>query len=369
MSQMDVPFLDLKRQRESYGSSLEDAVLQVLRSCQYVGGPDIAAFEKEFADYIGVKHCVTVSNGTAALELALRGLGIGPGDEAITVPNTFIATVSAIYDAGATPVLAEADPKTYTMDPATVKAALTPRTKAIIPVHLYGQPCDMDELTALAQEKSLLLVEDACQAHGASYKGRRAGSFGDAAAFSFYPGKNLGTVGDGGAVVTNDDGLAAKLRLYRDHGRQGHYGHVLKGGNYRLDTTKAAALRVKLPFLDRWNMRRADWAQEYWHHLAGVDEVVLPAHAPDRTHIYHLFVIQAERRDDLQKYLKEQGIATGIHYPTPVHQQPGYPGLGGPFPHTEAAAPRLLSLPMFAELREEEVRHVADTIREFYAKK
>jgi dTDP-4-amino-4,6-dideoxygalactose transaminase len=366
---MDVPFLDLKRQRESYGSSLEDAVLQVLQSCQYVGGPDIAAFEQEFADYIGVKHCVTVSNGTAALELALRGLGIGPGQEVVTVPNTFIATVSAVYDAGATPVLAEADPKTYNMDPATVKAALTPRTKAIIPVHLYGQPCDMDELMAVARENNLTVIEDACQAHGATYKGRRAGSFGDAAAFSFYPGKNLGTTGDGGAVVTNNDDLAAKLRLYRDHGRQGHYGHVLKGGNYRMDTTEAAALRVKLPHLSGWNMARKQHANHYRHLLRDVAEVTLPTEAFDRTHIYHLFVIQAERRDELQKHLKGQGVATGIHYPTPVHQQPGYPGLGGPFPASEAAAPRLLSLPMFAELREEEVKHVADSIKGFYAKK
>jgi len=358
-----VPFVDLRIQHAALASAIEPAMREVCQQGDFILGPAVERFETDFAAYIGARHAIGVASGLDAIELALRGHGIGPGDEVITVANTFIATVLAILAAGARPVLVDADPESYNIDPAAVRAAITPRTRAIVPVHLYGQPADLDATTALARQHNLVLVEDAAQAHGARYKGRRIGLFGHAAAFSFYPSKNLGAYGDGGMVVTNDDAVADRIRVLRNCGQRVKYHHPVVGMNSRLDTVQAAVLRVKLQHLDDWNSARRRHAAAYSERLAG--RVHTPATMADVEHVFHLYVIETDRRDALQDSLKRQEIQTGIHYPVPIHLQEACANLGykmGDFPVTERAAGRILSLPMYPELSAEQIDAVVDAI-------
>ncbi|MCS6860811.1 MAG: DegT/DnrJ/EryC1/StrS family aminotransferase [Abditibacteriales bacterium] len=364
---MNVPFIDLKAQHQTIAAEVDEAMRRVVADADFILGKDVERFEEEFARYCEAKYAVGVDSGISALELALRAFGIGEGDEVITVSHTFIASVSAISFTGARPVFVDVDPKTYTMDVTQVEAALTPRTKAILPVHLYGQPADMDAILAIARKHHLVVIEDACQAHGARYKGRRVGALGDAGCFSFYPGKNLGAYGDGGMLVTNNAAVAEKVRMLRNYGQREKYHHVFLAYNRRLDTLQAAVLRVKLRHLDDWNAARQRAARWYDEWLKAVDSVITPYAAADRTHVYHLYVIQHPRRDALLSALREQGIAAGLHYPTPVHLQPCYESLGvprGALPVTESLAPRIISLPMFAEITSKQVEFVCQQIRQ-----
>ncbi len=361
---MAIPFLDLKAQHQAIKSDLMDAVSRVIDSCQFALGSEVAAFEEEFAAYCNAKYALGVNTGTSALHLALLAGGIGPGDEVITVPHTFMATVSSIRYAGATPVFVDVDPVSYTMDPKLVEAAITPKTKAIMPVHLYGQPADMDPLLDIAKRHKVLLIEDACQAHGAEYKGRRCGSMGDMAAFSFYPGKNLGACGEGGAFVSNNEEFTKKVKMLRDWGQEKRYHHVLEGYNYRMDGIQGAMLRVKLRHLPAWTEARRAHAARYREILTGV---TAPAEMSYAKHVYHIFAVLHPKRDELQKRLGDKGIATGFHYPIPVHLQPCFAGLGykaGQFPHTEKAAAQEISLPMFAELTGAQIDEVAAAVKE-----
>jgi dTDP-4-amino-4,6-dideoxygalactose transaminase len=363
----NVPFIDLKAQYNKIADEIDDAIKGVVSRTGFILGPEVIQLETEFAEYCDSEHAVGVSSGTAALELALRAFGIGPGDEVITTANTFIATAFAITYTGATPVLVDIDPDTYTMDVTKFEAAITPRTKAVIPVHLYGQPVDMDPVLEIAKEHNLLVLEDACQAHGARYKGKRVGSLGHAAAFSFYPAKNLGAFGDAGIVVTNDESIAQTIRILRDVGQQEKYHHTLKGYNHRMDALQAAVLRVKLQYLDRWNSNRRVLAHQYNRHF--IDSgVVTPSETTYAEHVYHLYIIRVPSRDELRAHLTEHKIFTGIHYPIPIHIQPAYQDLGyqiGDFPITEAYADQILSLPMYPELPPEWTGYVADTLTSF----
>jgi dTDP-4-amino-4,6-dideoxygalactose transaminase len=364
---MKIPFVDLKALHKPISADLAKAISRVMENTAFIQGAEVKAFEDAFASYLGVRHCVAVNSGTAALHLALLGLGIGPGDEVITVSHTFIATSEAISAVGARPVFVDVDPVTYTMDPAKVEAAITSRTKAILPVHLYGYPAEMDALLDIAKRHNLKLVEDACQAHGASYKGRMAGTMGAAGCFSFYPGKNLGACGEGGAMVTNDESLAKKVRMLREHGSVQKYVHVLPGYNFRLEGIQGAVLAVKLPHLDGWNDRRRAIAKRYNERLAG-QGLVLPKEESHARHVYHLYVIQAEDREALRNHLAERGIETGLHYPIPLHQQEAYASLGyrtGDFPVTEQATQRILSLPMYPDMSLEAADYVSDAIIEW----
>ncbi len=361
---MKIPFVDLKALHAPIAADLSAAIERVMRNTAFIQGAEVKAFEDAFAAYLGAAHCVAVNSGTAALHLALLGLGIGPGDEVITVAHTFIATSEAISAVGAKPVFVDVDPASYTMDPAKAEAAITPRTRAILPVHLYGNVADMDALLALAEKHNLLLIEDACQAHGARYKGRKAGGMGIAGCFSFYPGKNLGACGEGGAMVTNDGALAAKVRMLREHGSLQKYVHRIPGYNFRMEGIQGAVLAVKLPHLDGWNERRRMIARRYSERLAG-QSVVVPAEQPGVQHIYHLYVIQTEDRDGLKDHLAQCGIETGLHYPIPLHLQEAYASLGyrpGDFPVTEELARRILSLPMYPDMPLEAVDYVCDAI-------
>ena len=367
---MQVPFVDLAAQYATIGPEIDRAISDVLRKTDFVLGKELALFEEEFAAFCDTKFAVGVDSGTSALELSLRAYGIGAGDEVITAANTFIATVLAISYTGATPVLADVDPTTYTLDPLRLKEAITPRTKAIIPVHLYGQPADMDPILELARQHSLIVLEDACQAHGATYKGKRAGALGHAAAFSFYPAKNLGAYGDGGMIVTNDEHVAVALRMLRDYGQSKKYRHEILGYNRRLDTLQAEVLRVKLKYLDAWNEARREHAHVY-NRLLCDSEVILPVEADYSKSVWHLYVIRSTERDALKAFLSSRGIATGIHYPVPIHLQPAYQHLGyevGRFPITERCAKQDLSLPMYAELSPEQISFVAASIVEFEAR-
>jgi dTDP-4-amino-4,6-dideoxygalactose transaminase len=364
---MKIPFVDLKALHEPISGELSDAIARVMRNCSFVQGSEVKAFEDAFARYLGVSQCVAVNSGTAALHLALLGLGIGPGDEVITVAHTFIATSEAVSAVGARPVFVDVDPVTYTMDPAKVEAVITSRTKAILPVHLYGNPANMDALMAIAKRRNLLLVEDACQAHGASYKGRMAGTIGVAGCFSFYPGKNLGACGEGGAMVTNDEALAQKVRMLREHGSVQKYVHVMPGYNFRMEGIQGAVLAVKLPHLDGWNDRRRALAKRYNERLAG-QGIVLPKEEAQGKHIYHLYVIQTDDREGLRDHLAQRGIETGLHYPIPLHQQEAYASLGyrtGDFPVTEKATQRIVSLPMYPDMSLEAADYVSDAIIEW----
>lgn len=358
---ISVPFVDLRAQYRSIAPEVGQAIQGVLNRADFILGEEVERFEAEFAAFVGAEHAVGVGSGLAALELALHAYGIGPGDEVITPANTFIATVLAILGVGARPVLVDVNPATYNIEPAGVAAAITPRTRVLMPVHLYGQTADMDSLLALADRHNLLVIEDAAQAHGALFRGRRAGTLGHAGAFSFYPGKNLGAYGDGGLIVTRDAEIAARLRQLRNYGQSVKYHHVVAGTNSRLDTLQAAVLRVKLRHLGDWNRARQEHAAEYDRLLGGLD-VGTPAVTDRAGHVYHLYVIRVTRRDALQAELSSNGIQTGIHYPIPIHLQPacahmGYPR--GAFPETERAAGEILSLPMYPELDREKIERVA----------
>lgn len=361
-----VPFVDLAAQHAALSTEATRAAARVLHDADFILGRDVEQFEEAFARYCGCEYGVGVDSGTSALQLALEAYHIGRGDEVIAPANTFIATALAITCAGATPVLVDVDPVTYTLDVARLEEAITDRTRAIMPVHLYGQPADMDAILDVARRHGLVVIEDACQAHGALYKGRPAGSLGHAAAFSFYPSKNLGACGDGGIVVTNDIDVARSLKMLRNYGQDRKYHHVVRGYNRRLDTIQAALLQVKLPHCDAWNDARRRRADLYQQLLTGV--VSTPATASYAEPVWHLYVIEADDRDGLQAHLTGQGIATAIHYPIPIHLQPAYQDLGyrtGDFPITERAAGRILSLPMYPELPLDAVEEVAAAIRAF----
>jgi len=356
-------------QYQSISEEIDIVLRQVLNATAFSGGPFVERFEEQFATFSQCKHAIGVGSGTEALWLSLLALGVGTGDEVITVPNTFIATVEAISLCGATPVFVDVDDKCYTMDPALLEAAITPRTKAIIPVHLYGQVCNMDPIMKIARKHGLLVVEDACQAHGAEYKGRRAGSIGNAGCFSFYPGKNLGAYGEAGGVTTNDHHLAAKIKMLRDHGQSKKYAHDMIGVNSRMDGLQGAVLGVKLKYLASWNYARIRNADLYRERLGGVEGVVLPEKMPYAHHIYHIFAIGVQDRDLLMKALAEKEIGCGVHYPVPVHLQDAYSFMGhkkGSFPVAEKCAEETLSLPMFAELTEEQIEHTADVIKKHF---
>jgi dTDP-4-amino-4,6-dideoxygalactose transaminase len=360
-----VPFVDLQAQYPAIALEISEAVAKVIHDADFILGRDVGLFEEEFAAYCEAKYAVGVDSGTSALELALRAYDIGPGDEVITAANTFIATALAISHAGAKPVLVDVDPYTYTIDVAKIAEAITARTKAILPVHLYGHPAHMDPIRELAEKFGLVVIEDACQAHGSRYKGKRAGSLGHAAAFSFYPGKNLGAFGDGGIVVTDDHEIAKRLEMMRNYGQKEKYHHQFRGYNRRLDTLQAAILRVKLKYLDKWNAARRWNAKLYQECLDGAG-VVTPNEAAGAESVWHLYVIRTENRDMVRENLLSRGISPGIHYPIPIHLQPAYKDLGykrGDFPITEGHAERILSLPMYAELTPESIKYVAQSIR------
>lgn len=366
---MQVPFVDLAAQYAAIKDEVVAAMSAVLERGDFILGQDVERFEAEFAAYCEAPFCVGVDSGMSALELILRGYDIGPGDEVITSANTFIATALTISMTGATPVLVDIDPETLTLDLERVERAITPRTRAIMPVHLYGHPEDMDPINEIAARRGLVVIEDACQAHGARYKGKRTGALGHAAAYSFYPAKNLGAYGDGGAIVTADDGLVHRLQLLRNYGQSKKYHHDVQGFNHRLDTIQAAALRVKLRYLDGWNAARRQHAGRYSQLLRGTG-LGLPPVMPGVEPVWHLYIVRTPEREALRQYLGEQGIATGIHYPIPIHLQPAYRDLGydqGDFPFSEAACEQMLSLPMYAELTEEQIGYVADAVREFAA--
>lgn len=366
---MNVSFVDLQSEYQGIKDEIDAAIAAVLNRGDYVLGKSVNDFETAFADYCEADFAVGVDTGLSALELILRAYDIGPGDEVITAANTFIATALAISNCGACPVLVDVEPESYNLDPVLVETAVTPTTRAIIPVHLYGQPADMDPILTIARQHGLKVIEDACQAHGARYKGQRTGSLGDAAAFSFYPSKNLGAYGDGGMVVTRDAHVADQVRLLRNLGQPVRYQHQIKGYNHRLDTIQAAILCAKLPHLDKANAARRRAAAAYNQLLAD-----LPVCAPPETawaeHVYHLYVIRVTDRGALTAYLNEAGIATGIHYPIPIHLQPAYAELNhklGDFPVTEQYAGQILSLPMYPDICQEAIEHTAHAIRAFYA--
>ena len=355
-----IPFLDLKAQYKEIKPQVDAAVARVIESAQFVLGPEVAAFEQRFAAYCGVQHCVALNSGTSALHLALLAAGVGPGDEVITVSMTFVATTAAILYCGAKPIFVDVDPNTWTMDPNLVKAAITPRTKAILPVHLHGLMADMDPIIEVADRAGLIVIEDAAQAHGSEYRGLRAGSIGDIGCFSFYPGKNLGAYGEAGAAVTNSSDLARQLALLRDWGQESKYNHVLPGYNFRMDGIQGAVLNVKMAYIESWTEARQAVASHYDRLLARA-QFKRPAPPPHCRHVYHVYAVEVEHRDQVQKALSAAGVGTGIHYPVPVHLQKAYGELGygrGDFPVTEAIANRFLSLPIYAELQPEQVANV-----------
>ncbi len=358
-----IPFVDLKAQFAALREEIVPRVMRVMQDGSFVLGPDVRRFEENFASYVGAPYCVGVESGTAALQLAMEALGVGPGDEVIIPANTYIASAIAVSATGAKPVLVEMD-ETYFLDPSLLEQAVTPHTKAIMPVHLYGQAVPMEPILRCAQRHDLRVIEDASQAHGARWNGKVVGSFGDAGCFSFYPGKNLGAYGDGGVIVTGDAGLADELRLMRDFGQRKKYEHLVKAGNCRLDSIQAAVLDVKLGHLERWNEARRRNARHYDEKLSKVG-IVPPRRLSDEGHVYHLYVIEVENRTHVQDVLSGRGIATGIHYPIPIHLQPAYADLRlgeGSFPRTERSAKRILSLPMFPELTEEQIDRVVGAI-------
>lgn len=360
---MQVPFLDLKMQYARLKPIIDREIHDVLESASFVHGEWVHRFEREFAAYLDVKHVIGVANGTDALYLSLRACCVGAGDEVITAANTFVATVEAITATGADVVLVDVDPFTYTLDPSLVEAAITARTRAIIPVHLYGQPADMGPILSIADRHHLFVIEDACQAHGARYQGQRVGGLGTVGCFSCYPGKNLGAYGDAGIIATNDDDLAARIRLLSNHGSIKKYHHEIDGWNSRLDSIQAAVLLAKLPHLDDWNEARREHASRYERQLGECDVEVPRVYHGD--HVWHLYVIEADDRDGLAEGLRQAGIGNGIHYPEPVHLTPAFRRLGwseGSFPVTERAAKRILSVPMYPELSTDQIDYVTDTI-------
>jgi dTDP-4-amino-4,6-dideoxygalactose transaminase len=355
-----VPFLELTRETTRLRPQLQGAIDRVLSSGRFVLTEEDEAFEQAFAGYCGTTHAIGVASGTDAITIALLACGIAPGDEVITAPNTCVPTIVGIERAGAVPVLADVDPATYTLDPEQVERRITQRTRAIVPVHLYGQTADMDALVALAEQHGLAVIEDCAQAHGATFGGRRAGSIGKAAAFSFYPTKNLGALGDAGAVITSDDAVAARARLLRNYGERNRFEHVLHGFNSRLDALQAAILGAKLPQLDDANTRRRELAHTYDRVLAG-SQLVTPVEAEGRGHVYHLYVVQTDERDPFRSRLADVGIGTAVHYPTPIHRQPAYTELAveGGFPVAELLIGKIVSLPISADHTEDEILEVA----------
>ena len=368
---MKVPMNDLRLQHAALQPAMDAALAQVMANCSFILGPQVAAFEQAFAAYCGVAHCVGVSNGTDALKLVLRAAGVGQGDEVITTPHTFAATIEAICELGARPVLVDIEARHFTIDTAQVAARITARTRALLPVHIYGHPADMDPLQALASQHNLALIEDAAQAQGARYRGRLAGAMGLAGCFSFYPGKNLGAYGDAGGITTDDAALAQRLRLLRNHGQDPaqKFFYQEPGYNHRMDGFQGAVLGVKLPHLDQWNQRRRQLAQRYAQALEGIAELTLPAEAEGAMHVYHLYVVRAQDRDRLAAALKQAGIDTAVQYPHPLHLTAAYSSLGyqpGSLPQCELACAQILSLPIFPELEDGQVDYVAEQVRLFY---
>jgi dTDP-4-amino-4,6-dideoxygalactose transaminase len=361
-----VPFLDLRAHHEPLRQELQAAIQQVIDSSAFAGGPFVAKFEADFAEFCGCAHAVGVGNGTDALWLALTGLGVGVGDEVVTSPGTFIATCESISLCGAKPVFVDIDEQTYTLDPALIEKAITPRTKAIIPVHLFGQMADMDPIMAIARKHGLFVVEDACQAHGATYKGKKAGTIGNAGCFSFYPGKNLGAFGEAGAVVTNNADLQKKIQVFRDHGQAKKYYHSIVGWNARMDGIQGAVLDIKLKGLKRSNEARREHGRLYSELLGGMEEVITPHEAGYGAHVYHIYAVRVKNRDLVLQMMGEKGIGCAIHYPIPVHLQDAYRFLGyqkGAFPVAERCAEEFLSLPMYPELSREQVQTTVEALK------
>ena len=359
-----IPYADLQAQYRSIKTEIDTAVLRVLDSAQFILGDEVAAFEREFAAYAGARDAIGLNSGTSALHVALLAAGIGPGDEVITVPYTFVATAAAIVYAGATPVFVDVDAVTCCMAPDQIERVITPRTRAIMPVHLYGHPADMDPILAIAARHGLVVIEDAAQAHGARYKDRPCGSIGELAGFSFYPGKNLGAYGEGGAAVTSDAAMAKRMRLLRSWGEERRYEHTIKAFNYRMDGIQGAILRVKLRHLERWTEARRARAADYARAFAG-SSVRLPVEMPGCRHVYHVYAVRLRNRDDVRAQLQAKGIQTGVHYPIPIHMQPAYRDLGyqaGDFPVSEEIAAEVLSLPIFPEMTPAQVQEVADAV-------
>ena len=360
-----IPMLDLAAQYRSIKPEIDAAVVRVFESGRYVLGEEVAAFEREFAEFCGAAHAVAVNSGTSALQLALIAAGVGPGDEVVTVPFTFVATAAVIDYVGAVPVFVDIEPRTFTMNPAAVEDAITDRTRAVIPVHVFGQCADMDPIRAVAARHGLAVIEDAAQAHGARYRGLRAGIVGDFGCFSFYPTKNLGAAGEGGIVVTDDERGAEQIRALRNWGERAKYEHAVRAFNMRMDALQAAVLRVKLRHLDEWTNRRRRIAQRYDEALDGMG-LQLPREMEYARHVYHLYTVRARERDGLQKLLAADGIATGVHYPIPIHLQPAWADLGyaaGAFPEAERAAGDVLSLPLYPEMTDEQVETVVSSVR------
>ena len=364
-----IPFVDLKAQYVGIKDEVNAAIQNILDTCQFTLGSEVATFENEFAAYSNAQYGIGVNTGTSALHLSLLAANIGSGDEVITVPFTFVATVAAIYYSGAKTVFVDIDPQTFTMDVKAIEAAITPKTKAIIPVHLYGQSADMDPILEIAKKHSLVVIEDACQAHGAEYKGKRVGSLGDTGCFSFYPGKNLGAYGEGGMVTTNNPEYTRSIKMLRDWGAEKKYHHILKGYNYRLEGIQGAVLRVKLKYLEEWTEKRRAAASHYNRLLSG-SGIPTPQEMGYARHVYHVYAIRTKQRAELQQALNDKGIQTGIHYPIPVHLLPAYEDLGykkGDFPHAEQAADEVLSLPMFPELQVAQIETVCQALLDFKA--
>jgi len=367
---MKIQLVDLQRQYKRYKKEIDGAVQRVLNSGRFILGEEVENFEREFADFCGAKYCVAVASGTDALFLSLKALGVGPGDEVITAPNSFIATALSVSMTGAKPVFVDIDPETFNIDPEKIEDKITSRTKAIIPVHLFGRPADMEPIKKIAQRHNLKILEDACQAHGARYNKKRVGTFGDLAAFSFNPPKNLGCGGDGGAVITNNGSLAKKVLLYREYGSQKKYHHLIKGFNSRLDAMQAAILRTKLKHLEEWNEARRKNALLY-NELLSDQPIKIPVIPAKTQSVFHQYVIRTKQRDLLIKYLNGKQIATGIHYPVPIHLQPAYFELGhkkGDFPMSEKAAKEIISLPVFPGLTESEIKYISQNIINFFKK-
>ena len=365
-----IPLVDLKAQYDSIKPEIDNAIQRVLDSTSFIMGEELERFEEEFALFCNTKYAIGVANGSDALILALRACDINKGDEVITVPHTFIATAEAISNVGGKIIFVDIDSKSYTVDVSKIEEKISNKTKAIIPVHLYGQPADMDPIMRLTKKYNLKVIEDAAQAHGAEYKGKKVGSIGDVACFSFYPGKNLGAYGDAGMITTNNEEIANKLKMLRNHGRlTAKYEHEIEGYSSRLDNLQAAILRVKLKYLNKWNDLRRRNAKKYNELLSNIGGIITPYEADYAKHVYHLYVIRTEDRDKLREELKSNGIATGIHYPIPLHLQEAYNYLGyksGDFPVTEKASKEILSLPMFAELSDEQIEEIVELIKNCY---
>lgn len=370
-TKMQVPFVDLYAQYQTIKPEIDQAIENVIRDTAFIRGPYVKKFNAEFAAAYGVKHCIGVANGTDAIYIVMRMLGIGPGDEVITVANSWISTSETIGQTGATPVFVDTEPDYFTIDPALIEAAITERTKAIIPVHLTGQACQMDQIVALCEKHGLHLIEDCAQSHFSEVNGQRVGTFGIASTFSFYPGKNLGAYGDAGCILTNDDALAEKITMYANHGALKKHSHFMEGINSRLDGLQASILSAKLPYIHEWTEARIRHAASYDEVLADIPQIVRPTVRPESRHSYHLYMIRAEKRDELKAYLSDQGVATAIHYPVPLPFMPAYAHLGyqrEQFPIVAQYQQEILSLPIYPEITPEMIRYVADCIRGFYEK-